>query len=234
VTAGARPLSNAAKSRQRGVTLIELMIAVTLVAAISTGMLMSIRTALAVLQKTDHRITANRRVVAANRILYREIADVIPAIGNCGAVFHGNSQSLRLVTSYSIGQGSRGAPQVVQIAVVPGSLGGLRLIANESPYYGPVTTMQFCGEDVPPPQLTPQSFILADRLVSCQISYKGHLQDSVLNGPWIQRWITPDLPAVVHIDVIPMAADPADLPLVSVTVPLPINREVMSAYVDSW
>jgi prepilin-type N-terminal cleavage/methylation domain-containing protein len=218
---------------QRGVTLIELMVAVTLVAALSTGMLFAIRAGVVTLQKTDHRIEANRRVMAANRILYDQIAGAMPVIGACGAVFRGGAQTLTLVTTYSIAQGARGGPQMVQLAVVPGTLGGLRLIANELPYYGPSSTQLFCG-NAPPPLVTPQSFVLADRLASCTITYRGHMKESVLYGPVLQSWTQPDLPAVVHIDILPMAADPANLPLLSVTVPLHINREVFSAYVDSW
>lgn len=220
--------------KERGVTLVELMVAVTLVAALSTGMLFAIRAGLITLQKTDHRIEENRRVIAANRILYNEIAGAMPVIGACGAVFRGGAQSLTLVTTYSIAQAARGGPQVVQLAVVPGTLGGLRLIANELPYYGPSTTQLFCGNGAMPPVATPQSFILADRLASCRISYRTHMQDSISYGPILQSWTLPDLPAVVHVDILPMAADPANLPLLSVTVPLHINREVFSAYVDSW
>jgi prepilin-type N-terminal cleavage/methylation domain-containing protein len=218
---------------QRGITLIELMIAVTLVAAISTGMLFAIRAALTVLQKTNHRVEANRRVVATNQILYRQLAGTIPVSGACGSFFRGDAQSLRLVTSYSIAQGSRGGPQILEIAVVASNLGGLRLIANEMPYFGPSSTLPFCGEFVPPPQANPRSFILADRLASCSVSYKDRIEDSVRTGNWFSGWIKPNLPSAVHFEIVPLDVQPADLPLVSVTIPLYINREVMAPYVDS-
>lgn len=219
---------------QRGVTLIELMIAVTLVAAISTGMLLAVRVGLTTLEKTDHRVEANRRVVATNQILYRELAGMMPVVGACGPFFHGDAQSLRLVTSYSIGQGSRGAPKILEIGVAQGTLGGLRLFVNETPYFGPSSTAPFCAEFVAPPQPNATSFILADRLSSCSISYKDRLTDSVRTGNWFQAWVKPDLPSAVHFEIVPLNPDAANLPLVSVTIPIYINREVRNPYADAW
>jgi len=65
---------------QRGFTLIEVMIAVTLVAAISTTMLFAIRTALITLQKTDDRLMSNRRVMSVERILGNQLGGVMPVI----------------------------------------------------------------------------------------------------------------------------------------------------------
>ena len=70
---------------QAGVTLIELMIAITLVAALSTGMLMAMRTGLLTLDKTDARLQSDRRVMGVERILSRQLrpSSVAPA-GFCG------------------------------------------------------------------------------------------------------------------------------------------------------
>jgi prepilin-type N-terminal cleavage/methylation domain-containing protein len=222
------------RRRQRGVTLIELLIAVTLVAALSAGMLMAIRVGLLTLEKTDHRLDANRRVVAANRILYRQLGGAMPVIGACGLFFRGDSQTLRLVSSYSLTQGARGAPHVLEMAVIPSNFGGVRLIVNETPYMGPSGTIPFCGSGIPPPMATPLSFVLADKLAYCRIVYKDVIKDSILSGPWLQAWTKPMLPAAVRIEMAPLVADPASLPLVDVTVPMHVNREVLSPYVDSW
>ena len=87
---------------ERGFTLIELMIAVTLVAAISTGMLLAMRTALLTLQKVESRLQDNRRVVSVQQMLVRQLSSVMPAVGDCGtsrgSLFLGTAQSLRMVT----------------------------------------------------------------------------------------------------------------------------------------
>ena len=58
---------------RRGVTLLELMIAITLVAGLSTGMLMAMRTSLLTYEKTAHKLESNRRFVKTQQILSNQI-----------------------------------------------------------------------------------------------------------------------------------------------------------------
>ena len=176
---------------ERGVTLIELMIAITLVAALSTGMLMAMRTGLLTLQKTDDRLQANRRVMSVNNILSRQIGGVMPILGACGPVFRGDQQSLRLASTYSMSEGSRGEPRLIELLVTPSDQGGVRLIVNEFLYTGPSSTTQFCGDAlITRPTVTPQSFVLADRLASCRILYKESIResDTPVSGDWLPGW----------------------------------------------
>ncbi len=223
------------KKSERGVTLIELMIAITLVAALSTGMLMAMRTGLLTLQKTDNRLQSNRRVMSVNQILSHQVGGVMPIVGACGPIFNGDSQTLRLASSYSMTEGSRGEPRLVELVVIPGDQGGLRLIVNEFLYTGPFSTAVFCGDGLlTRPKATAQSFILADRLASCRILYKESRPDTPVSGNWLPTWNRPNLPAAVRVEMTQLVPDPASLPLLTVTVPLHINREVLSPYVDSW
>jgi prepilin-type N-terminal cleavage/methylation domain-containing protein len=232
--------------RQRGVTLIELMIAITLVAALSTGMLMAIRTSLITLDKVDNRLQSNRRVISVNQILSREIGGVMPVIGLCGGsdggvsgrtpVFNGTAQTLHMVTSFSMSEGSRGLPHVLELQVIPADEGGFRLIVNEFLYTGPVSITPFCaGNQFRIGQALPQSFVLADRLKYCRIFYQQRPPDlPPTGGNWVDSWSIPDLPAAVRFDMAPLIVDPARLPLLSVTVPIHVTREVLNPYVDSW
>jgi prepilin-type N-terminal cleavage/methylation domain-containing protein len=56
---------------ERGVTLLELMIAMTLVAGLSTGMLMAMRTSLLTYEKTAKKLESNRRFVKTQQILFK-------------------------------------------------------------------------------------------------------------------------------------------------------------------
>ena len=64
---------------QRGVTLLEMLIAITLVAGLSTGMLMAMRTSLLTYEKTAKKLESNRHFVKAQQILSSQISAVIPA-----------------------------------------------------------------------------------------------------------------------------------------------------------
>jgi prepilin-type N-terminal cleavage/methylation domain-containing protein len=226
---------------QRGFTLIELMISITLVAAISAGMLMAMRAGLLTLEKVDARLQSNRRVMSVEQILSRELGGVMPVTGQCGnaagplvPIFNGADAGLLLVSSYSMAEGARGYPRILQLAVVPSDRGGVRLIVNESLYTGPASTAPFCFENAfVPPQLTPQTFVLADRLAYCHISYQEYLVQTPNLEQWLPVWNKPDLPSAVHVDMAPLVSDTATLPLVSVTVPIHVTRQVMSPYADA-
>lgn len=232
------------RPKQSGFTLIELLIAITLVAAISTGMLYAMRVGLLTLQKVDDRLQSNRRVVSVEQILSRQMEGVMPVTGDCrnaagGAIprvpaFNGNDQTLHLVTSYSMTEGSRGAPRILELQVVNSDRGGFRLIVNESLYTGPSSLAPFCFERAfLPAQVRPDSFILADRLAYCHIAYQETRPEAPNQQRWLLVWDKPNLPSAVHFDMAPLVADPATLPLLSVTVPIHITREVLNPYADA-
>jgi general secretion pathway protein J len=218
--------------RERGFTLIELMIAVVLVAAISTGMLLAMRTSLLTLQKVESRLQDNRRVVSVQQMLVRQLSSVMPAVGDCGtsrgSLFLGTGQTLRLVTSYSLADGARGYPQLVDLEVVPDSQGGLRLIENEHFYFSPLSVVPFCA----PQGFTPQSFEIARGLGICRISYREYIPEAPNGGNWVTGWSRPDLPAAVRIEMIPLNAEPARLTLQTVNIPIRVNRVLLGQYDD--
>lgn len=225
---------------ERGFTLVEVLIAVTLVAGIATSMLFAMRSGLLSMSKIDGRLIANRRVMSVERILASELGGVMPVIGYCAdnsqmPVFNGNDQTLHLVTSYSLTEGARGDPRVVELQVVPSPGGGMRLIANETLYSGPYATAPFCaGNAFRAGEASPQSFVVADRLAYCHISYED--VDPMMrmgNGNWLPMWNKTNLPAAVHVDMAPAVPDAAYLPLISVTVPIHITRDVNAPYTDT-
>src|ERR1051326_5979120 len=70
---------------RRGFTLIELMISITLVAAISAGILMAMRTGLQSMQKVNDRLASNRRVLTVQQILQHQLSNAMPVMGLCDA-----------------------------------------------------------------------------------------------------------------------------------------------------
>src|SRR5208283_3817926 len=99
---------------ESGVTLIELLVAVTLVALLSTGMAIVLRVALDGSQKSQAHLTTNRRVIGVERVMREEITNLMPVNTACGSegqfapLFEGRPQSLRFVSSYSLAEAARG------------------------------------------------------------------------------------------------------------------------------
>jgi prepilin-type N-terminal cleavage/methylation domain-containing protein len=208
---------------ERGVTLIELLIAVALVAAISTGMLMAMRTSLASLERTQGRLEDNRRTMGVQQLILRQIGGVIPVPIDC-ARFRGTSASLHLISTHSMNQGARGYPESVDYIVAPEPGGTLRLLLAERPYYGPV-----CAADAP---AAPQPIVLAEHLAYCRFSYRELIPEALESGNWLPDWDRVQLPAAVRIEMAPAEASPSRLPMVSLHIPLHVTREVGAVYAD--
>jgi len=223
--------------RQKGFTLIELMISITLVAALSTGMMLAMRTSLLSLEKVNSRLQFNRRVMGMERVLTRQIGGVMPVVSDCGEaripIFNGTPDSLRLVSSYSMAEGARGYPQFDEFQIVKGE-GGVRLIVTEHLYTGPSSTSPFCGgPPISPAQGSSLSYVLADRLASCSFSYREQIPDQPLSSKWLPSWDRGDLPAAVKIEMTPLDSSAALLPVMNVTVPIRITRQVRTRYEDA-
>ena len=242
------------KTSARGVTLIEVLIAVSLLSILSVGLLMALRVGLNALDKVNLKVTANRRAVAVQQILRSEIGGFMPVAAGCPVgpdqplrkfpFFDGRSQSMRFVSSYSLEQAARGEPRVIEFQVIPGDQGrGVRLVVNEFLYTGPETLGEVCigmGPDpatgkmvarFAPIRVGPGSFVLADKLAYCRFSYRRSLPPPMLER-WDVNWSSDNWPTAVHIDMAMLDPDPSRVPLVNATVPIRVNRQFNVPYTD--
>ena len=238
--------------KRSGVTLIEVMIAVSLLSLLSLGILMSLRVGMGALDRTNRRLINNRRVAGAQRILEQQLAGFIPVVALAvpsGALmkvpfFEGRERSMRFVSSYSLSEASRGIPQILEFQIIPGEEGrGVRLVVNENAYTGPRSAGVFClglGQDAElgvsiqrflPISIGPSSFVLADRLAYCRFSFLGVFPEKNLEQ-WLPNWIYPNWPAGIRIDMASLETDLASLKPVTVTVPVRVNRDPNLEYAD--
>src|SRR4051794_37217816 len=135
---------------EAGVTLIEVLIAVSLLSLLSVGVLVAMRIALNTMEKTDAHLIRNRRVSNSEKLIENEIAGFIttraeyrptPLVINSIPFMQFEPETMRFVTSYSLQDGFRGRPQIAAFRVIPGEQNiGVRLIVNETPYTGPAQT----------------------------------------------------------------------------------------------
>ena len=71
---------------QAGVTLIEVLVAITLLSMLSVGMMVAMQIGLASFAKTDRRLMDNRRVSGAQRLVEQELEGMMPVVAPCGAL----------------------------------------------------------------------------------------------------------------------------------------------------
>lgn len=244
------------RGRREGVTLIELLIAVSLLSLLSVGMLMALRVGLNALDKANAKLLANRRAVSVQRILESQIAGFMPVSAECPAgapnappfrtpFFIGQTDSMRFVSTYSLQEAARGYPRILEFLVIPGANGqGVRLVVNETLYSGPRSAGASCLGIAPNPALGglmpsfraieagPNSFVLADRLAFCRFSYLEKLRPPAYSR-WLAEWRLPVWPGAVRVDMAPLEPDPSRVPLVGLTVPIYVNRMPGVLYADS-
>ena len=235
-----------------GVTLIELLIAVLLFSLLSLGVVMTLRVALSGMNKSETKLTTNRRVSSIERILDQEIKEIMPVTALCqprpgvrGAklmFFQGEAQSMRLASTYSLQEGQRGRPMILEYQVIPGEDNqGVRLIVNEHWYTGPLGAGAYCLGTGPSPDGGPpgplfapiaigaNSFVLADKLAYCRFSFR----DPRLSGQppvWVTRWVKPVLPNAIRMEMAPLMPDLGRLQPVTLTIPVHVTRLPMETY----
>lgn len=239
------------RRRSAGVTLMEVLIAVTLLSLLTTGMVLAMRIGLNVFAKTNTRLMDNRRVAGAQRVLEQELAGLVPVVAACAGApskfgfFQGEPANMRLVTTFSLGQGWRGQPQLIELMVIPGEEGqGVRLIVNEIPYTGPRSAGAFCTGAGVDPMLgrvvfhflpirpTPDSFVLADRMAYCRFSYYAPGRTEADPPVWVTQWPGPKWPYGIRIEMAPLQPDPSRLQPITVMVPITIFRAPDIEYDD--
>jgi prepilin-type N-terminal cleavage/methylation domain-containing protein len=235
----------------RGVTLIELLVAITLLSLLSVGLLMALRLGLNAYGKTQARLMDNRRVAGAQRILEEQLEGLMPVVAPCGAspagggarmaFFQGEPQVMRLVSTFSLQQAWRGQPQILEVFVIPGADGrGVRLVVNEIPYTGGLGAGQLCmgpnpggvGFSFLPVTPGPKSFVLADKLAYCRFSYLTPPKEADHPPLWLPVWIAANWPLGVRVDMAPLDPDPSRLQPIAITAPIHIHRNPEIPYGD--
>ena len=228
--------------RQAGFTLIELMIAITLVAAISAGLLTTMRNALLTMERTQARLEENRRALGIQDLIRRQIDGLIPVRALCGTgeqpvladIFRGNRTSLLLVTNESMTEGARGYPHVALYQVQPNPDGTFRLEVSEQVFSGPTSTAPYCEAD---PRVLHsfagvQPVVLLNKLAFCHFAYRNLNQNTLFGREWMEAWVLPYAPYSVRIEMEAAPNSDVRMPVGSITIPLRISRTPGERYFD--
>jgi hypothetical protein len=229
-------------------TLIEILIAVTLLSLLSAAVLVAMRMGFNTMDKTDAHLMHDRRVSNARRIIENEIAGYTYSLANFRPTpertfsvpfVEWTPREMRFVTSYSLADAWRGRPQIAVIQVIPGENNrGVRLILNETLYTGPDqagSTITDINEGIPsfaPVPAGAQSFVLADQLAYCRFEYL-EAQTYPTLPLWRPDWRRPAwTPLGVRIRMAPLEMKPAESGIATITAPMNITRDPKTLYVD--
>ena len=225
--------------QRRGMTLIEVLVAVVLMSMLSVGLFTALQIGATSWQTTRARLMLDRRVATANAILHSSLASIVPleaevpaeqAIGVRRLVFfQGEPDSMRFVSSYSATEGVRGGLRIVELQVSSGPK-GLRILMNQFPYLGPLSAGSLVTGRVSDPNfprgriifapiraMPGASLIIVDELAACTFSYLRRPRRRDEPSVWLPYWGERDsLPAAIRINLSPSSREARVLP-VSIT-----------------
>jgi hypothetical protein len=242
---------------EAGVTLVEVLVAVTLLSLLSIGMAMAMRVGLLAYSKTESKLMDNRRVAGAQRIVEEELEGMMPAFVACGSdpdspgtravLFQGQPSNMWLVSTFSLQQAWRGQAQILNLFVIPSEEGqGVRLVVNEIPYTGARGAGPLCSGTVNAPNSIsrlaqflpssagPNSFVLSDKLSYCRFAYYTPSRELYHPPTWETTWDSKGWPLAVRIEMAPVSPDPSRLQPITVTAPLHVRRDPERKYEDVY
>ncbi len=223
---GARRQAIAARRArgQAGVTLLELLMAVTLFALLTVSSGIVLRVAFTSMNVIEAKVDLDRRVNGSQRALDQMLHGIMAVQGACAGVpvaFQGTESVMRFVSSYSLQEGSRGRPQIVELMSQQKTDGtGFRLVVNEYPYIGRASLAMVCSQ---PPQVRQSSFILADQLAYCRFLFKA-LDPGSGSETWVSTWMIPAWPRGVRVEMQPRKVGENRLQSATLSVPIVVRR----------
>jgi prepilin-type N-terminal cleavage/methylation domain-containing protein len=227
---------------QAGLTLIEVMVAVTLLGLLSVGIITALQIGAGSWLGTRERLTHDRRISSANQIFHSAFSGIVPMTAQpipegearfpTTVFFQGEPQTMRFVSAYSVTAGNRGGLNIFELQVVD-SENGRRVLLNQFPYGGPYQAGELIQGVEPAPDgsgrrllfqpVEPRgnSLIVADGLTGCEFRYLRQPRRPGEPAEWSEVWTDPRvLPLAVSVLLTPVA-EPGRLLPVSITAPIP-------------
>ena len=229
-----------ARGSQSGMTLIEVIVAMSLLGLLSVGLFTAFQVGASSWLATRERLMLDRNIAGQNQRFHALLAGIVPleaevppdrAIGvRPFRFFQGEPQSMRFVTSHSITHGARGGLRITELQVVAARNKGTRVLLNQLPYRGPLSAGSFVIGWAPIPEppgrqlvfepiraLPNVSLIIADQLADCSFRYLERPRSRNLPSRWVSVWNDRDrLPGAITINMTPASRETRLLP-VSIT-----------------
>ena len=237
-SSGREQRSSGTSGQRRGMTLIEVLVAVALMSMLSVGLFTALQIGATSWQTTRERLMLDRRVATANAILHSSLASIVPLLAEIPPertiglrqllFFQGEPDSMRFVSAYSVTEGVRGGLRIVELRV-SSAPNGLRILLNQLPYLGPLSAGSLVADRVSDPDFPrgriifspiralPTSLIIADELATCNFSYLRRSRRQGEPTAWLAYWGELDsLPAAIRVSLSPSSQEARVLP-VSIT-----------------
>jgi len=190
------------RAKQAGFTLLELLVAITIVSLLSTTILFGWRIAANAWGRASELVEEQRRVAATDQVLQEQMAAMVPYSpwtrqGMQDVFFQGEPRTARFLSRYSLENRAGSGFYLIEYQIAeemdgtcelllnevslrnPGEAGGLFISADQSPA-GPILRFQ-------PVERTAKTRVLLEGLEECRMQYYRPGQ-SPEPGAWVEQW----------------------------------------------
>ena len=238
-----------------GMTLIEVLIAVALMAMLSAGLVASLQIGATSWSITHDALMLDRRIATANALLRSLLVSVVPLNARISPsselpsqqflFFQGEPRSMRFVSSHSMFAGTRGGLQLTELRVATYQ-DGFRLLLNQFDYRGPyalgqLVTGRVAVDGAPgmrwifqPISALPTTLVLADELHHCNFSYLPKGRPNGSPAMWARVWHESNLfPVAVKVVLTPTVEPDRQARALPVSVTVPIFTQKVQEHTES-
>ena len=194
-----RESASAEERSRRGITLVEAVTALTLLALLATGLVAVTGNGLRAWVETREALRQDRRTGIASLRLHETISSIVPLVaprprdGVLQPFFQGDERMVRFVTGHSPATGARSGMRLVTLRAVPGP-GGLQLVLNDIQCPSPHelgALLESPAGDVASPVAAAreaESRTVAEGLADFSLEYLENPAGTAEPERWVSRW----------------------------------------------
>ena len=188
---------------EAGVTLLELLVSITIVALLAATVLFAWRVGVSAWEKVGTQLEKGRGVLAAHQLLQEQIASMVPYEAwpeQRGRVvfFQGEAETARFVSRYSLTHRAASGLYLIEYHVAAQQGGTKQLLLKETPVRGNeelgalIRDIESHPEGVrlrlPPFERDPETVVLLEGLQECRFEYY-RLASTGAQGIWTDEWV---------------------------------------------
>lgn len=187
---------------ERGFTLMELLVSMTVISLLAVTILFGWRIAAGAWGRANELVEEQRRVAAIQQLLATQMAEMTPVTpwrrqGNATVFFQGERQTARFLSRYSLGSRSRSGLFRVEYRIADGNDGTQQLVLKEIPVSNPneLGVLRIGSEPGPegvllrfaPFERTARTRVLLEELTEAHFEYYRPTR-SLGPGGWVSEW----------------------------------------------
>lgn len=194
----------------QGITLVETVTALTLLALLAAGLVGVSGNGLRAWVETREALRQDRRLATTQLRLHESISSIVPLAtprlsgGAPLPSFQGAQHMMRFVTGYSPTRGGRAGMRLVTLRAIP-KPAGVQFIVRDSPCPDPhelVALLESAGDAAGPLEIAEDTdfWIVAEELAACTFEYLEFPTDTAEPERWVSQWqVEKGLPRAVRI-----------------------------------